>query len=164
MTAPTTVVPDFDHEMATTRRLLAVVPMDRADWKPHPKSNSLGALATHITQLAGYGAMVAGRDEVDVAAGGSRPPTRYETTEAMLAAFDEKVAASRAAIAAVTPEQLGGSFTLRRGEQVMLSLPRPAAFRTFLMSHMIHHRGQLSVYLRELDVPLPSIYGPTADS
>ena len=74
------------------------------------------------------------------------------------------MAASRAAIAGVTPEALRGTFTLRRGEQVLLSLPRAAAFRTFLMSHLIHHRGQLSVYLRELDVPLPSIYGPTADS
>lgn len=164
MTSTLAAVPDFDQEMETTRRLLAVVPLDRGDWKPHAKSTALGPLAAHLVRLASFGGMIASRDEVDMAGAGNRPATVYDSTDALLADFDAKVAASREAIAAVPTEALGVTWTLRAGEHVIFSMPRGTVFRVFMMNHIIHHRGQLSVYLRELDVPLPSIYGPTADS
>jgi len=163
--APLSAVPDFDHEMETTRRLLERVPMDRAAWKPHPRSTSLGALAAHVAGLVSFGSRIATLDEVDMTvSGGNRPPSSFSTTGALLEAFDASVAASRAAIARLDADALGRPWTLRAGGNVFFSLPRANVFRVFMMNHIIHHRGQLSVYLRELDVPLPPIYGPTADS
>jgi len=163
--APLSAVPDFDHEMDTTRRLLERVPMDRAAWKPHPRSTSLGALAAHVAGLASFGSRIAALDEVDMMVSGqNRPPSVFATTGALLEAFDANVSASRAAIEQLDAGALARAWTLRAGSNVFFSLPRANVLRVFLMNHIIHHRGQLSVYLRELDVPLPSIYGPTADT
>jgi uncharacterized damage-inducible protein DinB len=153
---------EFDQEMKTTRSLLERVPMEKADWKPHAKSTSLGGLASHLAQLAGYGAMVAGQDEVDLASRGK--PVHYTTRDELLRAFDANTAKSRAGIAELPESKLGDTWTLRAGDHVIFALPRTAVFRNFLMNHMVHHRGQLSVYLRLNEVPLPSIYGPTADT
>jgi uncharacterized damage-inducible protein DinB len=157
---------EFDHEMKTTRSLLERVPMDKAEWKPHTKSTSLGGLASHLAQLAGYGALVAGQNEVDMAprtAPGFKP-VQFTTRDELLSAFDANAAKSREQIAKLPESKLGDTWTLRNGDHVIFSLPRAAVFRSFLMNHMVHHRGQLSVYLRLNDVPLPSIYGPTADT
>lgn len=158
-------LPEFDHEMETTRRVLARVPEAHVEWRPHPKSTPLGTLAQHITNLIGFGELIVRERERDVnPPGGPRyAPTPFSGTAAMLEAFDANVRRTRAAIAGATDEELMLSWTLRNGAQVFFSLPRAAALRSYLLSHSIHHRGQLSVYLRLLDVPVPSIYGPTAD-
>ena len=157
-----TFLPEFDHEMKTTRSLLERVPFDNAGWKPHAKSTGLGDLASHIANLAGFGDMIVNTDERNF--GGGERPKVYDNTADLLAAFDANVARSRDAIAGLRDDRLGTSWTLRAGDHVIFTLPRAAVLRSMLMNHMIHHRGQLSVYLRLNNVPLPSIYGPTADT
>ncbi len=156
---------EFDHEVQTTRSLLARVPDASASWRPHPKSTPLGTLAQHITNLLAFGALIAEATERDVAPVGGPPytPVPFTTTAAMLDAFDANVAASRVAIAGLTAAALLQPWSLKAGGHTFFSMPRAAVLRTYLLNHVIHHRGQLSVYLRLLDVPLPSIYGPTAD-
>jgi uncharacterized damage-inducible protein DinB len=155
-------LPEFDQEMKTTRSLLERVPFDKAAWKPHAKSTGLAALASHVANLVGFGHMIATVDERDMAKGGM--PGNYDNTEKVLAVFDENVAKTRGAIQALADDKLGTPWTLRMGEHVIMTLPRAAMLRILMMNHIIHHRGQLSVYLRLNDVPLPSIYGPTADT
>jgi uncharacterized damage-inducible protein DinB len=158
-------LPEFDHEMKTTRSLLERVPFDRATFKPHPKSTALGPLASHVANLVGYGDRIVNADELDFAPGGQRRlPREYGTTADLLAAFDENVTRTRAAIQTLKTEQLGSPWTLRMGERTIFTQPRASAIRSFMMNHLIHHRGQLSVYLRLNEVPLPSLYGPTADT
>lgn len=159
------LLPEFDHEMATTRALLERVPEDRAAWTPHPRSTGLGALAAHLAQLPGMAAMVIGQDEVDMnpPGGPGYTPPGFTTTAALLELFDANVARSRAAIAGAADEAMGVSWSLKNGGHTIFSMPRVAVLRSFVMNHIIHHRGQLSVYLRLNEVPLPSIYGPTAD-
>lgn len=157
-------LPEFDHEMKTTRSLLERVPIEKFDWKPHAKSTSLGVLASHIANLAGYGALVATSEESNFAASGSRyVPPEYRAREELLKTFDENVKKTREAVIALSDHDLRQPWSLKNGDVTIFTLPRTATFRTFMMNHMIHHRGQLSVYLRENDVALPSIYGPTAD-
>ena len=155
----------FDHEMATTRAVLSRVPEASAPWKPHPKSAALGALAQHITNLVGFGPLIIQQTERDVNPPGGPPRVSavFTTTSALLAGFDANRAATRDALATATDEVLMVPWALKNGGKVLFSMPRAAVLRSFLISHVIHHRGQLSVYLRLLDVPLPPIYGPSAD-
>ncbi|MBV9775292.1 MAG: DinB family protein [Gemmatimonadetes bacterium] len=161
-----TLLPEFDHEMATTRSLLERVPEEKADWKPHPKSTALGALAAHIANLPSMGVPVLSLTEIDMnpPGGPGFSPPGFTSTAALLATFDENVRKTREAISGATDDALKVTWSLKNGGQTIFSVPRAAALRTFMMNHVIHHRGQLSVYLRLNDVPLPSIYGPTADS
>ncbi len=154
---------EFDREMATTRKFLERVPMEQADWSPHEKSTKLGDLATHVARLARNTGMVLGSDELDFAKTDRSAWARVNTREELLAGFDANVASSRAAIADATDEQLAGTWTLRWGEKIIFSEPRAMVHRFFSMNHLIHHRAQLGVDLRLLDVPLPGSYGPTAD-
>ncbi len=156
---------EFDHELQTTRTLLARVPDAGASWRPHPKSTPAGTLAQHITNLVGFGALIAEASERDVAPVGGPPfvPVPFTSAATMLATFDTNRAAARAAIADISEDGMLEPWTLRAGSHIIFSMPRAAVLRTYLLNHIIHHRGQLSVYLRMLDVPLPSIYGPTAD-
>ena len=156
------LLPEFDHEMATTRRVLERVPAERGDWKPHPKSMELAQLAGHLAEIPGYGLAVLGADDFDIAAG-NYAPLRFESRDQALGAFDDLVAKTRAAIAATDDETFLRTWTFRNGAQAVFAAPKVGALRTFFMNHLIHHRGQLTVYLRLLDVPLPSVYGPTAD-
>ncbi len=160
------LLPEFDHEMATTRSLLERVPEDRGGFKPHARSTALGALATHIANLASLGARIVALTEIDMnpPGGPGFTPPQFSTTAALLETFDANVAKAREAIAGASDEALMETWTLRNGGSTIFSMPRAAVLRTMLMNHMIHHRGQLSVYLRLNDVPLPSIYGPTADT
>ncbi len=159
-------LPEFDREMATTRTLLERVPEASADWRPHPKSTSLGSLAQHVVNLLGLGLSAVNATERDMnpPGGNAATPKRFSTTVALLANFDENVAAARAAIAAASDEQLMVTWSLKNAGNVIFSMRRVAVLRTMMLNHLIHHRGQLTVYLRMLDVPLPSIYGPTADA
>ncbi len=153
---------EFDREMVTTRKLLERVPMEREDWAPHARSMKLGDLASHVARLAGNPGIVLGSDELDFATV-DRSKWALHTREDLLATFDANVAASRAAIADATDEQLAGKWALRWGDRTIFSEPRAQVHRFFCMNHLIHHRAQLGVYLRLLDVPLPGSYGPTAD-
>lgn len=161
-------LPEFDQEMKTTRSILERVPVDKSAWRPHPKSTPFGTLAAHVVNLAGFGVRIAAHDEVNMAPlDGSPPaasPAAYDSTEALLSAFDTNVAAAREAIAGIADTDIMTPWSLKHGEATIFTLPRAAVLRTMMMSHIIHHRGQLSVYLRLNDIPLPSIYGPTADT
>ena len=160
MTVAESFLPEFDAEMATTRRLLERVPADKLEWKPHAKSMSLGSLATHVTELPRFGVRF---ETPQWQIGTEKAPTLKSAAE-FLARFDENVAASRAGIARKTDAEMQEDFTvLRPNGEVFLKLKRKSLLRRVLLNHLIHHRGQLSVYLRLNDVPLPSIYGPTAD-
>ena len=152
---------DFDHEMATTRRLLERVPDDRLSWKPHAKSMTLGALAMHLCSIPQWGGTILNDSFFDLLAS---PPNRENATSraAILAAFDDTVKKTRAAMDK-TDAEMQALWTLKRGDQEVFTLPRIAAVRSFILHHIIHHRGQLSVYLRLNDIPVPSIYGPSAD-
>lgn len=155
------LLPELDHEIATTRKVLERVPEARFAWKPHPKSYSLHDLAGHIANTVSWGPTTITTSEFDV----SQPfaPRRFETTAQLLEEFDRNAAAFRATLAKATDADLAANWSLRAGPQVFFSQPKVGVLRGFVMNHLIHHRGQLSVYLRLLDVPLPSIYGPSAD-
>lgn len=150
---------EFDYEMATTRRLIERVPADRGQWKPHDKSFPLGHLAQLVALMPGWLSDTLRKPEIDLAGGGGYS---FEKTETLLTIFDRNVAAAREALSEVVGAALEEAWSLRRAEEILLTLPRGVAVRQHL-NHLIHHRGQLSVYLRLLDVPIPSIYGPTAD-
>jgi uncharacterized damage-inducible protein DinB len=160
------ILPEFDHETATTRTLLERVPADKSEWKPHPKSMSLGQLAMHIANLPRWASITLERTEFDTnPADGPRittPP--FESTSSLLQAYDASVSAARALLAATPDAGFMVQWTLKNGGKNMFSMPRIAVFRSFVLNHAVHHRGQLSVYLRLLDVPIPNIYGPTADT
>jgi len=159
-----TLLPELKQEMATTRRLLERVPDDRTGWKPHDKSMSLGRLASHVAELPSFVAMILGSEEFDLASrGAGYTPKTLSGHQEMLDEFDANVRNAQAAIESAENEALMQPWTFRRGERVVFTLPRIVALRTIFFSHIIHHRGQLSVYLRLNDVPVPSIYGPSAD-
>ena len=152
---------DYDHEMGTTRRLLERLPEDKLAWKPHDRSMSLGGLATHLSQIPHWGGTILNDASFDLA---EAPPHQAEKTSRadILASFDETCARTRAWMDKSDAEY-NAPWTLQRGGQQMFSMPRVAAFRSFVLHHIIHHRGQLSVYLRLTGVPVPAIYGPSAD-
>jgi uncharacterized damage-inducible protein DinB len=152
---------EFDHEMGTTRRLLERVPDDKLAWRPHAKPMSLGGLATHLTQLPYWGGRILNEASFDLAS--APPPVQDKGSRAdILAAFDGAARDTRALLDR-TDAELVAPWSLKRGDHEMFSMPRVTAFRTFVLYHTVHHRGQLSVYLRLNGVPVPSIYGPSAD-
>jgi uncharacterized damage-inducible protein DinB len=155
---------EFDHEAISTRKALERLPDGHFDFKPHERSASLAELAAHIANIGNWGASTCTKSEIDLAASGIsvRPVPPTSAAEAV-AAWDKNAEAFRAALAQVTDVQMAELWTLRMGDQVIFSQPRAGVLRGFVMSHMIHHRGQLSVYLRLLNVPVPSMYGPSAD-
>lgn len=158
------LLPEYDHELATTRRLLERVPEAEFGWKPHEKSMTLGQLAGHIATLPWWLSATLAAPFYDVTAGDKE--ARLETPasrETLLSDFDQKVSAARASLANTSDAEMLAPWALKSGGHEIFSMPRAAAVRSFVMNHLIHHRGQLSVYLRMKDVPLPSIYGPTAD-
>lgn len=164
MSLAQSLLPEFDHEMATTRTLLAVVPDAHAGWKPHAKSMSLGELAEHLANMPNWALSVLKQDELDLDAPGDSTESTFSSIAATLQRYDGLVSRSRSALAETPDAVFATPWTLRSGGHTIFSMPRRGVFRSFVMSHMIHHRGQLSVYLRLLGVPVPSVYGPTADS
>ena len=160
------LLPEFDHEMATTRRLLEIVPAEDATWRPHPKSYSLGDLAAHIARLVLWGRYVVTQSELDLGTPENAALARAEFTNTpeLLERFDESVRGTREALAATSDAEMKQQWTLKNAGAVVFSMSRAAVLRGFILSHMIHHRGQLTVYLRLRGVALPSVYGPTADT
>jgi len=158
------LLPEFDREMAHTRRTLERVPDEKWDWKPHPKSNPMGWLATHLANIPTWANRGIESDQLDIVPQGKplrNPP--IESREKVLEAFDRNVAAARAAIAGASDEHLALGWTLIANGKPIFTMARDAVLRTWVLSHIIHHRAQLGVYLRMNDVPVPAIYGPSAD-
>jgi uncharacterized damage-inducible protein DinB len=165
MTLSRALLPEFDYEIANTRRALERVPEDRFDWKPHDKSTSMGGLATHLANIPTWATRAVKQDSFDMAPQGG-PPARVPEAKSLaevLEAFDKNVAEARAAISEASDEHLLTNWSLLSGGATVMTLRRIAVLRSFVMNHSIHHRGQLSVYLRLNDVPVPGLYGPSAD-
>ena len=157
------LLPEFDREMGVTRRLLERVPDDQFAWKPHDKSMTLGRLAEHLAELPMWARVSITDSGIDMASGrpeGYQPPA---TRAAVLAMFDANVAEARTALAGSTDAELMAPWTLRAQGKEIFTMPKAAVLRSFVMNHVIHHRGQMSVYLRLQNVPVPSMYGPSAD-
>ncbi len=156
---------ELDQELAVTRKVLERVPDDRPDWKPYPKSFSIAHLTQLMVRLPGWTPMMLARTEFDIAPKDGPSVAGYtnEKTSTLLAEFDKNAAAARAAIAKATDEDLHVPWTLFAGGRKMMTQPRYHMLRYMVLNHLVHHRAQLSVYLRLLDVPLPQMYGPTAD-
>ncbi len=159
-------LPEFDMEMASTRKLLALVPESAPEFRPHPKSMTLARLAGHVAEMPMWAVMTLGQDELDMRPNGTRVADAYTftTQAAALALFDEHVAKSRALLAAASDADMMRVWSLKDNGKTLLAMPKVAVMRGFVMNHMIHHRAQLGVYLRMNDVPLPGIYGGSADS
>lgn len=155
------LLPEFDHEMATARKVIERVPEDKFSYKPHEKSMTMGGLASHIADMPTWAVVGIAQDSLDMASG-FKPFQAASSTE-LVAAFDKNVALARNAIAGASDETLMKSWSLKNGDTTLMTMPKIAVVRSFVMNHIIHHRGQLSVYLRLNNVPVPSIYGPSAD-
>lgn len=155
-------VRDYIEEGKKTRRMLERLPFDKAAWKPHEKSSSLGALAQHIANLCHWAHITLETDELDFA----KPIERTkpaESHEELMAFFEKRYAEGLAVLENTTDEVLDGNWTMRAGDQIFFTRPKKEVLREFVLSHIVHHRGQLSVYFRLLDVPVPGIFGPSAD-
>ena len=159
MTIAQTLLPEFDQEMASTRKAIARVPSDKGEFKPHPKSFALGHLTQLVATMPGWITNMATKTELDLAKGSGYS---MQSTESLLATFDNLVAEARAALAAARDAEFQVSWSLKHGDRVLWTAPRRETIRSTI-NHLIHHRGQLTVYLRLVDVPVPSMYGPTAD-
>ena len=151
---------EFDNEANTTRRVLERVPADKLAWKPHPKSMSLGTLALHVASSPGVIIGWCAEDETHFK--GEQPP-QATSTEQILAAHDASVKKVKETVPQIGDEGMQRMWTAKAGDQTLMTMPKAALARAIVMYHWVHHRGQLSVYLRLLDVPVPSIYGPSAD-
>jgi uncharacterized damage-inducible protein DinB len=160
-----TILPEFDQEMAKTRKVLERVPEDKLDWRAHPKSNTIGWNANHLAEIPGWVEGTLTTPSWDVApAGGERYRSpRLTTRQEILELFDKNVAAARRAVAAAKDDQMGQTWSLLQGGKPLFTMPRAAVVRNFVLNHLIHHRATLCVYLRLNDIPVPGMYGPSGD-
>jgi uncharacterized damage-inducible protein DinB len=156
------LLPEFDHEMAVTRRVLERVDGAQFGWQPHEKSMSLGRLATHVAEIPQWGQTILTQPEFNMV-DGEYKPTAAATTADVLELFDGQVKTIRALLAARTDAELMSTWTFKQNGKELFGMPRAAAWRSWVMNHLIHHRGQLSVYLRLTGSKVPGIYGPSAD-
>jgi uncharacterized damage-inducible protein DinB len=159
MSIAETLLPEFDQEMKTTRRLIERVPTEKGRWKPHPKSFPLGHLTQLVVMMPSWITNAVTETSLDLA---KYPGYTYETTEDLVKTFDRNVKEARAALAKTSDKDFTVDWSLKHGENVFFTAPRATIVRQTI-NHFVHHRGQLTVYLRLIDVPIPSIYGPTAD-
>src|ERR1700733_4973729 len=160
-----TMLPEFVQEMASTRKVLERVPVAKFSFKPHPKSSEFGALAAHVANMADWAGLTLETDSFDYAPPGAPPyeTPKFASTDELLAAFDKSVAKARGASAASEDVSLLAPWSLMAGGKTIMTMPKGAVIRTFVLNHTIHHRAQLGVYLRLNDIPVPALYGPTAD-
>jgi uncharacterized damage-inducible protein DinB len=155
------VLAEFDHEMAATRKLLERLPEEKLTWQPHEKSRSLGALATHIGHIADWSPSILNEKSCELDTAVLQIDT-WKSRQEILSGFDANATRARTLLDR-TDAEYSSVWSLTRGGREVFSMPRIAAFRTFVLYHLVHHRGQLSVYLRLIDVPVPALYGPSAD-
>lgn len=153
---------ELENEARVTRTVLERVPADKFDWKPHEKSMTMGRLAVHCAEMFGWTKETLKQDELDFAKMENKP-FEPKTTQELLAYFDDLIAKAKIVLNETSDETFMTDWTMRNGDQVYMTMPKVAVMRTFVMNHIVHHRGQLSVYLRLNDIPVPSIYGPSAD-
>jgi uncharacterized damage-inducible protein DinB len=165
MTLSEMLLPEFDEEMIPTRITLERVPADKFTWKPHEKSMTLVRLATHVAELPSWAIFTIGQDSLDIAPVGAPPyqPPKVNSAQDLLDIFDKHKVAGRAAIAGAKDEHLLKPWSLLAGGKVIFTLPRYTVLRRSVINHLVHHRAQLGVFLRLNNVPLPAIYGPSAD-
>lgn len=158
-----TLLPEFDREMGQTRKLLDRVPDGQFEWRPHPTSMTLGRVAEHLAELPLWAAATMAQSGLDMTT--PRPADYHPpaTRAAVLAMFDTNLKSARAALVHKTDGELDAPWTLKAGGKEVFTMPKASVMRAFVLNHMIHHRGQLTVYLRMLGVPIPSIYGPSGD-
>ena len=159
------LLPEFDNEITVTRRVLERVPDDKGHWKPHPKSFPMAHLAQLVARLPGWTMMVMDKTELDIAppGGGGSPGYTFEKTATLLAELDRNAKAARASIGATSDRDFDVPWTFKRGGVTMMTLPRYQMLRSMMLNHLVHHRAQLGMYLRMVDLQVPSMYGPTAD-
>ena len=159
------LLPEFEHEMAGLRRVIERIPADRMDFRPHPKSFNLHDLANHLATVPGWTVSTMKETELDfgLPETQAKQPKPSATVEGLLRTLDAGVEAALAALTQASDEDFKVMWTLKNQGEVILSMPRIAVYRGFVMNHLIHHRAQLSGYLRQLDVPVPALYGPSAD-
>jgi uncharacterized damage-inducible protein DinB len=155
------LLPEFDHEMAVTRKVLERVPEDKFEWTPHPKSMSMVALATHVATIPSWGLPTLTETELDL--GGQNQNTAVTSRADLLSRFDRNVAGTRAALVGKTDAEMMTIWSLKNNGQKLFTMPRASVWRGFVLNHLVHHRAQLGVYLRLNDVPVPAMYGPSAD-
>ena len=165
MSLSQSLLPEFDHEMANTRKVLERIPENKLNWKVHEKSNTIGWVGMHMAGILGWVDLTLNRDSLDIAPVGAEP---YRTPvpnsrQEILDQFDKNLATARAAIATASDEQVMKPWSLLMKGEVVFTMPRAAVLRSFVLNHMIHHRAHLCVYLRLNDVPVPALYGPSAD-
>jgi len=160
-----TTLPEFDQEMAKTRKALERLPDDKLGWRPHPKSNTIGWNANHLAELPGWATGVLTTPSLDIApVGGERYQSpKLTTRQQILDLFDRNVAAARKALAAVKDEDMARQWSLLQAGKPFFTMPRATVMRNFVLNHLIHHRAILCVYLRLNDVPVPGMYGPSGD-
>ena len=159
------ILPEFDHEMANTRKTLERVPDDKPNWKPHQKSWAMMELTTHVANIPSWTALTLAEDSFDMAPKDGDAPNVPEagSKDEALEMFDKNVSEARAAIEAASDEDLMKSWSLLSGGETLFSMPKIAVLRNFVLNHTIHHRAQLGMYLRLNDIPVPAIHGPSAD-
>ena len=156
------LVAELEHEARVTRTVLERVPADKFDWKPHDKSMAFGALAAHIAEMVGWTQGIMEHPDLDFAKMDYKP-FEAKTNEELLEFFDKNAGEAIETLKNSSDERFMETWTMKNGEKTYFTLPKIAVMRSFVISHIIHHRGQLSVYLRLNDIPVPSIYGPSAD-
>jgi len=165
MSIAQSLLPEFDHEMAGTRKTIERIPDDKLDWKAHPKSNTIGWVAAHLANIVKWTDYTLTSDSLDIAPPGKEPmrtPVPSSIAE-ILETFDKNLAISRAKLVKASDEELMKPWSLLSGGQTVLTMPKIGVLRTFVLNHSIHHRGHLCVYLRLNDIPVPALYGPSAD-
>lgn len=153
---------ELDHEMANTRKTLERIPLDKLEFKPDPKSMSLGRLAGHIAEMVGWGTMILQTDSLDMNPNDHKP-LEVTSKDQLLTLFDENASKLRSALAAAPDADMMKVWALKIGGNELFSMPRVACVRSMIMNHIIHHRAQLTVYYRMVGVPVPALYGPSAD-
>ena len=156
------MLPELKHEAASTRKMLERIPASAFDFTPHQKSMKMGRLATHVAEIYGYLPLIMDQEELDFATRDYKPKVAASEEE-LMSDYDATYAKALASLENATDEQLMAMWTLRAGDHIIMQVPRAAAIRGMVLNHLVHHRGQLSVYLRQNDIPVPGMYGPTAD-